>query len=159
MSKRFFLMIGLGVLVLIIVVLLFLLVSSVDSIVKAAIESYGSDELAIATARARELCEQVGDAAQLLPLLYREMLFAMVRRNFRVALGMAEEFVSKAEGQGAAGPALVAHRCVGLIQWIRGELSESRAEFQYPDARQWAAVAVCHGLNSACDRGLPPGPL
>ena len=95
-----------------------------------ALESYGSQDLVRATARARQLCEQVGDAAQLLPLLYRQAAYELVRGNFRTSRGLSEEFLRTAESQDADGPALVARRVLALNQWCLGELCESRGEFE-----------------------------
>jgi predicted ATPase/class 3 adenylate cyclase len=91
-----------------------------------ALESYGSQDLEKATARACQLCEEVGDSAQLLPLLYRQTAHQLVQGNLRIALSLAEEFLRTAEQQDDDGPALVAHRIIGFIQYTRGELSQSR---------------------------------
>jgi len=91
-----------------------------------ALESYGSRDLEKATARARQLCEEVDDSAQLFPLFYRQCAHELVHGNLRIALDLAEEFIRTAEQQDDDGPALVAHRIFGVIQYTRGELSQSR---------------------------------
>jgi predicted ATPase len=95
-----------------------------------ALESYGSRDLKKATERARQLCEEVGDPVQLLPLLYRQTAYELVQGNLRIAIGLAEEFLRTAEKQDVDGPALVAHRIIGVIQYTRGELSQSRSALE-----------------------------
>lgn len=91
-----------------------------------ATKGYGAPEADAAYARARELCDRVGDAAQLLPILYRQWAYHIVHPETRMARRLAEEFLRSAESQSADGPALVARRALGFSQYELGELIASR---------------------------------
>jgi predicted ATPase len=95
-----------------------------------ATKGYGAPEANAAYARARELCDRLGDAAQLLPILYRQWAYHMVHPGHRMARRLAEEFLRSAESLGAAGPALVARRVLGGSQYELGELIASRTNLQ-----------------------------
>src|SRR5262249_38388517 len=75
-----------------------------------AIKGYSGQETGAAYERARELCERVGSAQQLLPILYGQFVFRMGRGEQRAARQLAEEFLRLAEQQGEDGPALAARR-------------------------------------------------
>ena len=91
-----------------------------------AVEGYSGEETGAAYDRARELCERVGDAQQLLPILYGQFVFRMARGARPAAHQLAEEFVRLAEEQGEEGPALAARRLLGIALFQRGDPSASR---------------------------------
>src|SRR5215470_14053318 len=95
-----------------------------------ATKGYGAPEVGATSARARELCDRVGDAAQLLPILYRQWAYHVAHPETRMARRLAEEFLRAAESQNAEGPALVARRAVGFCQYQCGELIASRNNLQ-----------------------------
>jgi predicted ATPase len=95
-----------------------------------AIEGYSGEETGAAYERARELCERVGSAQQLLPILYGQIVFRMSRGEQRAGQQLAEEFVRLAEEQGKEGPALAARRMLGIALFERGNPSASRSCFE-----------------------------
>jgi predicted ATPase len=92
---------------------------------------YGVPEVGAAYGRARELCDRVGEVAQLLPILYGQSVYHIVNPATRMARQLTEEFLRMAESQGESGPALVAHRVLGFVQYEHGELVASRAHLQF----------------------------
>ena len=95
-----------------------------------ATKGYSGDEVGAAYERARELCERVGSAEQLLPILYGQIVFRMSCGEQRVARQLAEEFLRLAEEQGEDGPALAARRMLGISLLERGDPSASRSCFE-----------------------------
>ena len=91
-----------------------------------ATKGYAAAETGAAYDRARELCDRLGDAARLLPILYGQWAHHVTRADRRTAQSLAETFLRKAEGQGAEGPELVARRLVGINLFHLGELTASR---------------------------------
>jgi len=92
-----------------------------------ATKGYGAPETGAAYDRARELCDQVGNPSQLLPILYGQIAFRINHAELRSARRLAEEFLRSAEDQGAEGPALVARRMLGISFILRGEPSSGRS--------------------------------
>ncbi|HEU4679357.1 MAG TPA: hypothetical protein VFS35_07540, partial [Terrimicrobiaceae bacterium] len=92
-----------------------------------ATKGYSGEETGAAYERARELCERVGSAQQLLPILYGQIVVRMSLGEQRGARQLAEEFLRLAEEQGEDGPALAARRMLGVALFGRGDLSASRS--------------------------------
>jgi predicted ATPase len=92
-----------------------------------ATKGYAAAETGAAYDRARELCDRLGDAARLLPILYGQWAHHVTRGNRWTAQSLAETFLRSAERQGAEGPALVARRLVGINLFHLGELTASRS--------------------------------
>jgi predicted ATPase len=95
-----------------------------------ATKGYSGEEVGAAYERARELCECVGSAEQLLPVLYGQIVFRMSRGEQRVARQLAEEFLRLAEEQGEDGPALAARRMLGVALFQSGDLAASRSCYE-----------------------------
>jgi predicted ATPase/class 3 adenylate cyclase len=95
-----------------------------------AVEGYYGADTGAAYDRARELCERVGSAPQLLPILYGQIVVRMGRGDTRAVRRLAEEFLRSAKEQGADGPALAARRLFGIALFERGEPSASRDYFE-----------------------------
>jgi predicted ATPase len=95
-----------------------------------AVEGYSGEETGAAYERARELCERVGSAQQLPPILYGQIVFRMARADQRGAHQLAEEFVRLTQEQGEVGPALAAHRMLGITLFQHGDPSASRSCFE-----------------------------
>jgi class 3 adenylate cyclase/predicted ATPase len=83
-----------------------------------------------AYARARELCQQVGETPKLFPVLHGLWRFYMVRAELQTTRELAEQLFSLA--QGAQDPALLleAHRVLGLTMFWLGENVTARAHFE-----------------------------
>jgi len=95
-----------------------------------ATKGYATPEVGMTYARARELCDRVGDEAQRLPVLYGQCAYQIVRADNSAARPSAQEFLREAERQGDASVALVARRVVGFTQYEQGSLVACRDSMQ-----------------------------
>ncbi|HSR34743.1 MAG TPA: hypothetical protein VLY63_29585, partial [Anaerolineae bacterium] len=80
-----------------------------------------------AYARARHLCQQVGETPQLFPVLYGLTRFYMVRGELQVMRELTEQLFSLAQRLNEPALLLEAHRVIGPTMFWLGELSLSRA--------------------------------
>jgi class 3 adenylate cyclase/predicted ATPase len=83
-----------------------------------------------AYARARELCQQLGETLQLFPVLQGLYRFYMGRAELQMARDLAEELFSVA--QSAQDPALLleAHRVMGQTMFWLGEIASARVNLE-----------------------------
>ena len=80
--------------------------------------------------RARELCEQVGDTAQLSEVLIGLFGFHGVRGELQAALEMAEQILGLGQREHDVFLLWVAHFGIGFILFFRGELVPARSNFE-----------------------------
>jgi class 3 adenylate cyclase/predicted ATPase len=92
-----------------------------------ATQGYSAPEVERVYARARELCEQVGETLQLFPVLHGLWRYYLVRADFQTGRQLAEQFLSLA--QGAHDPTLLVepHRALGTTLFWMGEPTAARA--------------------------------
>jgi predicted ATPase len=90
----------------------------------------GAPEVGQARARARALCEHVGDRGQLAAVLDGLWYFHTVRGNLRRALEFAEELLRLAQRVADVGLHVQAHFGMGLTLFFRGALGASRSHFE-----------------------------
>lgn len=95
-----------------------------------ATQGWAAPEAGRANARARELCEQLGAAAQLWPVLYGQWVFHGVRGEHNAARSVADEFLRRAQDHNDTSPAVVAHRICGTGALWRGELPAARIHLE-----------------------------
>jgi predicted ATPase len=95
-----------------------------------AVKGFASPDTERAYARARELCQQLGETPQFFPVLHGLWRFHMVRAQFQATRELAEQLFSLA--QRAEDPALLleAHRVMGQTMYWLGELAPARAHFE-----------------------------
>jgi class 3 adenylate cyclase/predicted ATPase len=95
-----------------------------------AVKGQSSHDTERAYARARELCQKVGETPQLFPVLYGLLRFHMVRSELRRAHQLAEQLFTLA--QRVQDPALLleAHRVMGQTMFWLGEMTLSRAHLE-----------------------------
>jgi len=95
-----------------------------------AVKGQSSPDTGRAYARARELCQQVGETLQLFPVLWGLFRFHMVRSELQAARDLAEQLFSL--GQRAQDPALLieAHRALGHTTYWSGEMASARVHFE-----------------------------
>ncbi len=116
-----------------------------------AVKGQSSPDTERAYARARELCQQVGETPQLFPVLHGLFRFYMVRAELQTTRDLAEQLFSLA--QRAEDPALLleAHRMMGLTMFWLGENSQSRAHFEQGlalyDPQQHRSHAFVYGQD------------
>ncbi len=94
-----------------------------------ATRGYASPDVEAAYARARRLCQQLGDTNHLPPVLYGLYVNNLARANYRNALALGTEFLALAEEQQS--PAvIVGDRAVGVPLFFMGELAQARRIFE-----------------------------
>jgi predicted ATPase len=92
---------------------------------------FGASEVADTYARARQLCEQLGDRQQLFPVLFGLWRSAHVRAQLREARELGEQLLSLANAQGDAALFVAAHGPLGQTLCILGELTLAREHLQH----------------------------
>jgi predicted ATPase/class 3 adenylate cyclase len=94
------------------------------------IKGYGVPEAERAYARARELCQHVGETPQLFPVLHGLWWFYFGRAEHQTARELGEQLFRLA--QRVQDPALLlqAHRALGISLFYLGELASGHAHFE-----------------------------
>jgi serine/threonine protein kinase/predicted ATPase len=94
-----------------------------------ATRGYASPDVETAYARARQLCQRLGETNNLPPVLYGLYVNHLARANYRNALALGSEFLALAEER--QDPAvIVGHRAVGVPLFFMGELASARRIFE-----------------------------
>jgi DNA-binding winged helix-turn-helix (wHTH) protein/predicted ATPase len=91
---------------------------------------FGAPEVADTYARARQLCEQLGDRQQLFPVLCGLWRSSHVRAQLREARALGEQLLSLANSQGDSALFVEAHGPLGQTLSILGELTLAREHLQ-----------------------------
>jgi predicted ATPase len=118
-----------------------------------AARGFGAIEVGRAYARARELCQHLGETLQLFPVLWGLFAFYHVRGEYKTARTLAEQLLSLA--QSVQDPALLleAHFALGDTLIWRGEFASARAHFEQTialyDPRQHQSHALLYGQRGA----------
>jgi predicted ATPase/class 3 adenylate cyclase len=95
-----------------------------------ATKGYAAPEVERVYARARELCQQMGETPQLFPVLYGLFAFSLVRAEYQTAHELGEQLLRLA--QSVQTPALLveAHFVLGQPLFFLGELSSACEHFE-----------------------------
>ena len=96
----------------------------------SATQGYAAPEVARTYARARELCEQVGDSAQLSPVLIGLGRFYLVRGEFQTARDIAAQLFTIAEATRETVPLLAAHNALGGVSFYAGDFEAALAQLE-----------------------------
>ena len=86
-----------------------------------AIRGYAVPEVARAYARARDLCAQLGDTPQSLPVLVGLARFYLVRGDFRTAREVGAHLLALAEAKGDAALLLAGHNILGNVSFYSAD--------------------------------------
>ncbi len=100
-----------------------------------AMKGYGAEETGRAFSRARKLCEELGDAPQLFPVLYGEWGYQLVRARFPLARELAQQFLDRATTRQEPASLVVGHRLAGLSAFMLGDFSQAEAHYEETLAR------------------------
>jgi len=121
-----------------------------------ATKGFGAPEVQHAYARARELCQQVGEAAPLFPVLRGLSTFYIVRAETQTAHELASELLRLAEG--AQDPAMLveAHSMLGTTAFYLGEIATARTHLERAEALYDPQQ---HRAHAFLDVGTDPGVL
>jgi predicted ATPase len=95
-----------------------------------ATKGAGAPEVERTYARARELCQQVGETPQLFPVLYGLWLFHLVRAQLQTARELGEQLLSLAQRTQEVALILEAHRALGTSLFYLGELALARTHLE-----------------------------
>jgi predicted ATPase len=96
----------------------------------SALKGYAAIEAGRAYARARELCEQVGDTPHLFPVLFGQWLFHFVRGELSPAREAGEQLLHLAEQQNDDAAQLAGYRAVASVLSNSGELILARRHLE-----------------------------
>ncbi len=114
---------------------------------------HGVPEVGRVYTRARELCQQVGEAPQLFPVLVGLWRFYLLRSELQTARELAEELMSLARSVQDPALLLQAHRALGeTLLWL-GEVAPSQAHLEQAialyDPQQHRSHAFLYGTDSS----------
>jgi predicted ATPase len=96
----------------------------------AATRGYAAPAVGEACARARELCQQVGETAQLFRLLARLWSFHLVRAELQTAHEFAQQCLTLAQQMGDQTVLLSAHQGLGQVLLHLGALVSARSHLE-----------------------------
>jgi len=116
-----------------------------------AVKGFASPDTERAYARARELCQQVGETPQLFPVLHGLWRFHMVRAQFQATRELAEQLFGLAQSAEDLALLLEAHRVMGQTMYWLGEMAAAREHFQQGialyDPQQHRSHAFVYGQD------------
>ncbi|SDH76780.1 Predicted ATPase [Bradyrhizobium sp. Rc2d] len=95
-----------------------------------AARGWAAPEVGRANARARDLCERLGDTLRLFPVLYGEWVFHVVRAELEAGRSAGEDLLRRAQEQNDAAAETIGNRIVGTAELLRGELVAARAHLE-----------------------------
>jgi predicted ATPase len=95
-----------------------------------AVKGQSSSDTERAYARARELCQQLGETSQLFPVLCGLWRFYVVRSELQTARELAEQLFSLAQRLQDPALLLEAHRVMGQTMFWLGEMAPARAHLE-----------------------------
>jgi predicted ATPase/class 3 adenylate cyclase/DNA-binding winged helix-turn-helix (wHTH) protein len=116
-----------------------------------ATKGYAAPEVEYAYARARELCQQVGDTPQLFQALWGLWYFYLVRAEFQTAHELGEQLLHLAQRVQAQVLLLLAHRVLGQTLAFLGEFATAQAHLDRGmtlyDPEQHRSLASLYGQD------------
>jgi TOMM system kinase/cyclase fusion protein len=115
------------------------------------VKGQAAPEVSQTYARARELCQQVGEAPQLFPVLWGLWYFYEVRAELQTARELGEQLLGLAQSAQDSALLLAAHRALGQNLTFLGELSLARTHLEQGmtlyDPQQHRALAFLYGQD------------
>jgi predicted ATPase len=95
-----------------------------------AAKGWAAPEVGQVNARARALCERLGDTSRLFPVLYGEWVFHVVRAELEAGRTAGEDLLRRAQEQDDAAAETIGNRIVGTAALLRGELVAARTHLE-----------------------------
>lgn len=95
-----------------------------------ATRGYTAPEVREAFTRARDLCEQAGDAPQLFQVVVGLWMYYQISANYQRALELSQTLVRIADASGEPGKYLQAHYCLGYTLYYQAEYQSARKELE-----------------------------
>jgi len=116
-----------------------------------AVKGFASLDTEQAYARARQLCQQVGETPQLFPVLHGLFRFHQGRAELQTASELAEQLFSLAQRLQNSALLLEAHRVMGHTMYWLGEMARARAHLEQAvaiyDPRKHCSHAFVYGQD------------
>jgi predicted ATPase len=117
-----------------------------------ATQGFGAPEAGRVYARARALCQQLGDTSQLFQVLRGLQVFHLLRAELQTARDLGEQLLSLARRQQDPLYLMMAHQVLGGVLFWLGELAPAHAELEQGIARyqpqQHRAMAASYGVDN-----------
>jgi predicted ATPase len=114
-----------------------------------ATKSYAAPEVGKVFARARELCQQVGETPHLFPVLRGLLVFSLTRGKLQTARELGEQHLSLAQRMHDPVHRLQSHYLLGVTLFYFGEFVPSREHLEQGNAlydfQQYRTLAVLSG--------------
>jgi len=95
-----------------------------------ATKGYAAADVGSAYARARELCQQLGEKREIFEVLWGLWAFYLLRADLKIAREMAEEFLRLAERQPNAGLVTRGHIAMEVTLMHQGEFAPAMEHFE-----------------------------
>src|SRR5262249_39715492 len=95
----------------------------------------GSDESKRAIVRAREICTQVGESAELFAVLMAVQNHQLIGLDLETACELGNRLLSLAESSGEQAKLMAAHGALGLAQLLKGEFTAARRHLEQAGPR------------------------
>jgi class 3 adenylate cyclase/predicted ATPase len=121
-----------------------------------AVKGQSSPDTEHTYARARELCQQVGETPQLFPVLHGLFRFHMMRSEFQATRDLAEQIFNLAQRAQDTALLVEAHRVMGQTLFWLGEMAPARAHLEQgvalydPQKHRSHAFVYGHDPGVAC---------
>jgi predicted ATPase len=116
-----------------------------------ATKGFASKNVEKAYARARELCNQIGETPQLFPVLRGLWLFHMVRTELRTAKDLGNQLIRLGEEAKETGLILQGHLSLGLTNFYLGEFETALKHMEHGirlyDKKEHHTMAYTYGEN------------
>jgi predicted ATPase len=117
-----------------------------------ATRGYAAPEVGRAYARARELCEQIGETPELFPTWWLLSLFYAARAEYQTAMELGEQMLRLAEHTGDPVLIALAHLSLGgFVLLFVGEFASARAHLEHViafyDPEQHHSLAFVYGQD------------
>jgi class 3 adenylate cyclase/predicted ATPase len=100
-----------------------------------ATQGYAGPAVGETYARARVLCEQLGRPPQIVPVLYGQYVYHLIKGQLRLAQTIAADLLRRSEESVDAAVSNLGHRVSGSICFYLGELLAARARLEHALAR------------------------
>jgi predicted ATPase len=117
-----------------------------------ATKGFAAPEVGALYTRARELCQQGGDTAQLFPVLFGLWRFSLLRAELPLARELAEQMMRLAQQAQDAALVLVAHRALGPTLLWQGEMPLAREHVEQGNAlydpQQHRSLTFVYGMDN-----------
>jgi class 3 adenylate cyclase/predicted ATPase len=116
-----------------------------------ATKGYAAPEVGDVYTRARELCQQVGDVAELFPVLRGLWIFYVQQGKLQTACELGDQLLRQAQEQHDVGCMIEAHRALGSTLYFLGDFARAWAHQEQGgtlyDPQQHRALAFHYGQD------------